>query len=218
MTVIKSKRRPGRPSRSEQTHVDYDACLDRAIEAFAERGYDGVSLREIAAASGVSHGLLNARYGTKMGLWTAAVDHGMERLRRRMIESQAAWAADADIEQQVLATCIDFLEAVAQSPAIVQLINVEGARGGERLDYIVETFFRGRIWPLTTLLQEGRAKGIFRNVPITIPFTLVAHGAGALVALRPMMDAVGNRLESESDTRSRMIAMAAEIIVRGLKA
>ena len=218
MTVSKSKRRPGRPSRSDQLQVDYDACLDRAIEGFAERGFDGVSLREIAAEAGVSHGLLNARYGTKLGLWTAAVDHGMERLRRRMIESQAQWAPDADLEQQVLATCIDFLEAVADFPAIVQLINSEGARGGERLDHITETFMRGRIWPLTTLLQEGRAKGIFRNVPVMIPFTLVAHGAGALVALRPMMDTLGSRLGSEPDSRSQMIAMAAEIIVRGLKA
>jgi AcrR family transcriptional regulator len=60
--------------------LDDGACLDRALEAFAERGFEGASLREIATACGVSHGLLNARFGSKLGLWTAAVEQGMDRL------------------------------------------------------------------------------------------------------------------------------------------
>jgi AcrR family transcriptional regulator len=80
MTVVSAKRRPGRPARTDLPAAAADACLDRALEAFAERGFEGASIREIAAASGVSHGLLNVRFGSKMGLWIAAVDHGHRQL------------------------------------------------------------------------------------------------------------------------------------------
>lgn len=218
MNAISLKRRRGRPSHADRPAAADEACLDRALEAFAERGYEGASIREIAQASGVSHGLLNARFGSKQGLWVAAVDHGMGRLHHRMVELQTSLPGDAGIEQRMFAACVDFLESVAEFPAIVQLMNVEGSRRSERLDYIVATFFHTRSWPIATLLEEGRAQGIFRDVHVTIPFTMLAHGAGALVALRPLVEAVDGRFSSEPASISRTIASAAGLIVRGLKA
>lgn len=217
MTALPAKRRPGRPSLSGQSPLGDDACLDQALEAFAERGFEGASIREIAAACGVSHGLLNARFGSKLGLWTAAVDHGMGRLHARMVELQARMPADADVEQRLRAACVDFLETVARFPAIVQLMNIEGSRTGPRLDYIVQTFFRARTWPIVALLEEGRKNGTFRDVHLTVPFTLLAHGAGALVALRPLVEAVDERLRHQPDAQSNLISSAADLIVRGLK-
>ncbi|MEN9682862.1 MAG: hypothetical protein RIQ99_1934 [Pseudomonadota bacterium] len=218
MTVVSAKRRPGRPARTDLPAAAAEACLDRALEAFAERGFEGASIREIAAASGVSHGLLNVRFGSKMGLWIAAVDHGMGRLHRRMVDVQTRLPPAAGIEQRFHAACVGFLETLAEYPAIVQLMNVEGARRSERLDYIVKTFFRSRRWPLADLLEEGQAAGIFRDVHITVPFTMLAHGAGALVALRPLVEAVDERLRSEPAALSRTIDSAADLIVRGLRA
>lgn len=218
MTALTHRRRPGRPAHTDQPLVGDEACLERALEAFAERGFEGASIREIAASLGISHGLLNARFGTKLGLWMAAVDHGMGRLHERMVASQRGVPGDVGVEQRLRAACVDFLESVAESPAIVQLMNVEGSRHSERLDYIVETFFRSRSWPIATMLEEGRAQGVFRDVHITVPFTLLAHGAGALVALRPLVEAVDERLRSEPEALSRTIASAADLIVRGMLA
>lgn len=197
--------------------MDEGRCLDAALRAFAERGFEGASIREIASACEISHGLVVARFGSKQDLWAAAVRHGMDRLHGRMVDVQTHLPADAGVEQRMYAACVDFLESLAEFPAIVQLMNVEGARAGERLDYIVETFFRARSWPIAALLEEGIARGIFREVHITIPFTMLAHGAGALVALRPLMEAVDARFSSEPEAIARTIASAAELIVRGLK-
>lgn len=218
MTIVSAKRRRGRPALSEQPALNDDACLDAALEAFAERGFEGASIREIAAACGVSHGLLSVRFGSKQALWEAAVDHGMGRLHSRMVELEQRLPRESGVEQRLYAACVDFLESVAAFPAIVQLMNVEGSRASERLDYIVETFFRTRSWPIATLLDEGKAKGVFRDVHITVPFTMLAHGAGALVALRPLVEAVDARFSSEPEAISRTIASAADLIVRGLKA
>lgn len=217
MTNSNVKRRPGRPSHSDETSVPDEACLDHALEAFAERGFEGASIREIAAACGVSHGLLSARFGSKQGLWMAAVEHGMGRLHQRMIELQTQLPAEAGVEQRLHAACIEFLETLAEFPAIVQLMNIEGSRPSPRLDYIVNTFFRERHWPIVALLEEGRQSGLFRDVHVAVPFTLLAHGAGALVALRPLVEAVDERLRNAPEAQSRLIASAAELIVRGLR-
>lgn len=217
MTTLKAKRRPGRPSLGDQSPLDDEACLDRALEAFAERGFEGASLREIANACGVSHGLLNARFGSKLGLWTAAVDHGMDRLHHGMVVLQTRLSDSTGIEERMHAACVDFLSTLAAYPAIIQLMNIEGSRGGPRLDYIVETFFRNRQWPFAALLQEGQGAGLFRDVHIAVPFTMLAHGAGALVALRPLVEAVDERLRQAPEAQAKLISSAADLIVRGLR-
>ncbi|HEY7012196.1 MAG TPA: TetR family transcriptional regulator [Streptosporangiaceae bacterium] len=47
--------------------------LRAAADAFAERGYDGTRVADIAAAAGVSNGALYAHFGSKAGLLVAAL-------------------------------------------------------------------------------------------------------------------------------------------------
>ena len=61
--------------------------LTAAAEAFAERGYDGTRVADIAAAAGVSNGALYAHFGSKAELLVAALrTHG----RRVLAEMLAA--------------------------------------------------------------------------------------------------------------------------------
>lgn len=67
MTELRRGRRPGAPdTRSE--------ILAAAREEFAERAYDGASIRGIAARAGVDPALVHHYFGTKERLFTAAVD------------------------------------------------------------------------------------------------------------------------------------------------
>ncbi|MEU1726943.1 TetR/AcrR family transcriptional regulator [Nonomuraea sp. NPDC005692] len=55
--------------------------LRAAAEAFAERGYDGTRVADIAAAAGVSNGALYAHFGSKAELLVAALlAHGRRGL------------------------------------------------------------------------------------------------------------------------------------------
>ncbi|MDQ2650289.1 MAG: TetR/AcrR family transcriptional regulator, partial [Actinomycetota bacterium] len=65
----------GRPPGGGVAHST-EELLDRALEAFAERGFEGTSVRELARDLGVSHNLIPQRLGSKEDLWFAAVDRG----------------------------------------------------------------------------------------------------------------------------------------------
>ncbi|AEV86347.1 TetR family transcriptional regulator [Actinoplanes sp. SE50] len=64
-------RRPGNPDTRE-------SILNAAREAFADKGYDGASIRVIAAGAGVDPALVHHYFGTKDKLFLAAMQAPMD--------------------------------------------------------------------------------------------------------------------------------------------
>lgn len=92
--ATRSGRRPGnRDTRAE--------ILAAARRAFAERGYDGATIRQIASSAGVDPALVHHYFGTKQELFTATIDFplppaelvqrvfadGTERIGERMVRT-----------------------------------------------------------------------------------------------------------------------------------
>ena len=69
-----SPRRRGRPAAGAAASVSEAAVLDLAFQTFAQHGYEATTLRSLARRLGVSHNLLNVRFGAKADLWRRAVD------------------------------------------------------------------------------------------------------------------------------------------------
>jgi AcrR family transcriptional regulator len=67
-----------------------ERLLSAAADVFAERGYDGTRVADIAAAAGVSNGAMYAHFGSKAELLVAA----LRTYGRRLLEE--AFAADPD--------------------------------------------------------------------------------------------------------------------------
>ncbi|MBB3981990.1 AcrR family transcriptional regulator [Sphingobium fontiphilum] len=59
------QRTGGRPALNAARAVDEDKLLGLAFATFAERGYEGTTLRDLSKRLGVSHNLLNVRFGRK---------------------------------------------------------------------------------------------------------------------------------------------------------
>src|SRR5271155_4283689 len=71
------RRGRGRPARDAAPVIDDEALLDAAFEAFSQRGYEGVAVRELGRRLGISHNLIRVRFGSKEDLWRRAVDTRM---------------------------------------------------------------------------------------------------------------------------------------------
>ena len=66
--------------RAKQKAETRARILQAALNAFAERGFEGASVRDIAAAANVNHGLIKYHFTDKDRLWKAAVGFLFERL------------------------------------------------------------------------------------------------------------------------------------------
>ena len=83
--MSKKTGRPQRPrKRAEQQRAieTRAAILNAAIAEFAEKGFDGASIRAIADRLGLHHPLITYHYRTKDILWRAAAEHAFEQIRQ----------------------------------------------------------------------------------------------------------------------------------------
>jgi len=93
------RRKPGRPKggRSERTR---ERILDAAEHLFADRGYDGASIRDVAAEAGLQVHSVGYHFGPKESLFDAVVGRRAEimtRLRRDALKDARTRAGRAAI-------------------------------------------------------------------------------------------------------------------------
>jgi AcrR family transcriptional regulator len=73
--MTERQRLPGdQPRRPRNAAVTREAILQSAVAAFSRHGYDGIGVREIAQAAGVTAVLVNRYFGSKEELFAAAVE------------------------------------------------------------------------------------------------------------------------------------------------
>ena len=171
----------GRPAVSDGIVVNEAQLLNAVLEAFADKGFEGTSVREVARSLNVSHNLIPQRYGSKERLWYAAVDFGFTRLQQDLVNQAQSLGSD---ELLILRGLIaSFIENNAAHPALLRIINQEASRPGPRLDYLFDTYIKpvrdfGDAW-LIRLATEG----LIADVSVTLLYFLMTHGAGGMFAL-----------------------------------
>lgn len=75
-----------------------DLILEAALAAFAEHGFHGASMRDIAARAGVSQSLVHHHFGTKEALWNFVG----ERISADFLDFMAeAIPADAPVQESI---------------------------------------------------------------------------------------------------------------------
>jgi AcrR family transcriptional regulator len=93
--------------------------LEVARRTFAERGYHGASMDEIAAEVDVSKPMLYAYFGSKEGLFTAAVEHATAEVLR---DVEAAVAGDLAPDERLwraFLAAFSFIEESGEAWAVL---------------------------------------------------------------------------------------------------
>lgn len=75
---------------------DEDRVLDAAMHAFRRHGYTGLSVKQLEAETGLTSGSLYNAYGSKDGIFEAALDHYIDGLVIHRIRTHAGEAAGLD--------------------------------------------------------------------------------------------------------------------------
>lgn len=161
--------------------------LPVALEAFADLGYEGASMRDLCRRLGVSHNLLHQRFGSKEGLWRAAVDHGFRSLATELVPD-----SDDDDLVRLRFLMVRWLELTAASPALAKIINQEAATGGPRLDYIFDNYISPVTANIARFLERLEDQGRVRHLHPGTWYFLVIHGASGPLSLRALAERFGN--------------------------
>ena len=134
--------------------------LDAALEAFGTAGFDAMSVRELTRSLGVSHNLVHHHFGSKQGLWRAALDQGVGPTVHELVDLLGEGVGSPDskhILQEVLQRAI---AQIAKRPALARILADESARPGPRLDYAYEIYLGPMVEILSRFLSESRGNGV----------------------------------------------------------
>jgi AcrR family transcriptional regulator len=101
----RSRRSRGRMTAAERR----EQLVDISRGLFAERGFDGASIEEVAARAGVSKPVVYEHFGGKEGLYAVVVDREVRRLLAMMQDSLDAEHPRVLLEQAAFAL-LDYIE------------------------------------------------------------------------------------------------------------
>lgn len=192
---IASHRRAGRPSGATAGDTRSE-ILDAALEAFADTGFEAMSVRKLTRRLGVSHNLVHHHFGSKEDLWRAAIDHGIAATTEELAEllgRSIGSPRSGEVLRQGLENAIGLL---TKRPEVARIFADESARLGPRLDYLFEKFLGPMIEILSRFLSESRAYGV-RDVDSRIAALFVISSASAEFTHNALAEKLGIGAGSE---------------------
>jgi AcrR family transcriptional regulator len=188
---------------------DEDVILRHGLQAFAELGYDGASVRELAKRLDVSHNFINDRYGSKAAFWQAAVGHALDQTKRDL---DAVNAADMDDSCRLAAVVRAFYRSAARSPEINRLMADESNRESDRIEFLYTNYLGPVLAALEPTLIRLVDAGRIRPAPLYLLFLAITGPATSLTQY-PVTKRLGCCPgQSEADTATAADALASLVL------
>jgi len=148
-----------------------DLILDAASTEFAERGFSGARVDEIAARAGVNKAMLYYRVGDKQTLYNAVLMRNFDRVSSALESAVTTRGSARDRLEAVVAALVGMVRQYPDHPRIVLR---EIASGAVHLPSEVLARMLEVVNVVRGLLAEGIAAGEFRPLdPVLAHLTIV---------------------------------------------
>ncbi|MGL6158869.1 TetR/AcrR family transcriptional regulator [Microbulbifer sp.] len=125
----------------ERAEATREKILDVARQHFAENGFSGTSLRDIARDCGVSHAMIRYHFATKDNLWREAVRDMFARLRAELGVAEGELAS-LDTLEGLREFLRRYIHYCARHPEHARIMISESVHGGERLQWMAQEFIQ----------------------------------------------------------------------------
>lgn len=174
-----------RPQRdAERTRAE---ILQAALEEFASRGFDGATVRNIAARIKTSHAMIRYYYETKEKLWFEAVAYLFQRqdeeLRLTNAELEALENGDLSVFRRFLRLYVYYC---AEHPEHARIMMQETVSPTDRMRIALQTHLKGPHKGFGETLERLKQLGVFpKSAPIPSIMYMITGACQNLFALAP---------------------------------
>jgi len=138
-----------------------DAIFAAAAPLFSSKGFDGVSMDDIAKAATVNKAMIYYHFADKLSLYRAVVGDGL----KAMGETTGAIAqAETTPFEKIDAFVEAFVRMTEVRPWMPAIMLREIAEGAPRLDAETMQHMRAIILSFAAIIKQGQANGAFRAI------------------------------------------------------
>ncbi len=139
--------------------------LREATRQFVERGFDGVSIRDLAEACQVTNAALYYHFPDKEHLFLEILEQGLENFTRILRNAREKYPASTQdcLKEFILGI---FTQVPPESRGVMRLATQEMEKLSPGLrEKFKEIYAKEFLHPLEEILREGQARGEVRPLP-----------------------------------------------------
>jgi AcrR family transcriptional regulator len=136
--IVERRGRPRKRAEQQRALETRGAILDAAIAEFAERGFEGASIRAIADRLGLQHPLITYHYRSKDILWRAAAEHAFAQIREGW-DNSAPESSDLPPLARLREEYATLFRYTVAFPEFHRFMRQEAFTDNPRLKWVAET-------------------------------------------------------------------------------
>ena len=145
--------------------------LTVAEPLFAEHGFDGVGIRQIAAAAGVNGAMIHYYFGNKEQLYIAIIENAASTVRGLIAE---AIASATSLEERLMLFVKAYSGYIFGHPHLARILLREMMAGGQHVMKILPKYATANYGMLREAMTEGKQRGELRDIDIDLaPLSLI---------------------------------------------
>lgn len=156
MEKVTQKKGDGREQRSEESRA---RILNSATKIFAEKGFDGSRIDEIAEDAGINKRMLYHYFGSKEDLYVEVLRFNYDKI---YILSKNVFNMANDPKENVSRAVRAYFYFLAENEAFVRLTSWEALNGGRFAKKVIPQFFDLVELEFDDLIKDGIKRHYFR--------------------------------------------------------
>jgi AcrR family transcriptional regulator len=185
--------------------------LEVATREFAEHGYSGARVDEIAERTRTTKRMLYYYFGSKEGLFVAVLEHAYEAIRAAEREVDVDHLDPVSAIRALAELTFDHHEA---HPDFIRLVSIENIHRGEHMEETLAAINRPGMERIERILTAGRNAGVFkREVDAVDLHMLISSYCVFRVTNRHTWQALFDRDLLEAGERERYRTMLGDVVV-----
>jgi AcrR family transcriptional regulator len=178
------------PPKKTGTLPTRDAVFHAAARLFSARGFDGVSVDDIADAAGVNKAMIYYHFADKLALYRAVITDMLQAMGARV---SVIVGKPADPFTKLDRFIEQFVRLADERPWLPTLMLREVSAGAPHLDVDTLSHVRTVFLGFNRILTEGAAAGVFRRIHPVLAYTsivgpLIMNAARERIAAQPGRD------------------------------
>ncbi len=159
MSAKRRAGKTGRPVKVPGEKGTKEKIFDAAVDLFAERGYDGVSIRDIGRAVGVSEGAVYKHYASKEAILESIFAYVEGRIYPKAPEASIDALVDSLSYREILESIPRFMMADQHLGRITRIMVIEMYHNKKIRDYVQRELFERPVDETEILFRKLMEKG-----------------------------------------------------------
>ncbi|WP_313802698.1 TetR family transcriptional regulator [Sphingobium sp.] len=167
-----------RPERATRVR---ELILDVALDRFSANGYEGTSIRSIAALTGLQQSLVSYHFKTKEKLWFAM----MEKFHGEFvddIEEALEAAKDRSASDQLRSLIRSFVKSASTTPQVFRILIQQNTQASTRMDWLLDKFVRKFFSKTMDTIIAAQEEGAIINAAPEHIYYLITGGISTFFA------------------------------------